>query len=340
VLIVDPGLVPIRKLLPDGSLVNIAGNGEYQFSGDGGPAKSAQLGPPAGVAVDAAGDLFIADYYNARVRKVSPEGTITTAAGNGDQIYPPPSSGDGGPATGAQVSEPVQVAVDGAGNLVIATLRDLLKRVSPDGIITTVAGGGSFGYITSLAVDSDGNVFIGGQNTSHPPGQQVGRIFKVSPDGTIRTVLVPDGMVLGLALDSVGNLFFTEGNPGSRVRRLSRDGSVLTVAGNGTSGFSGDGGPATDAQLAASGLAVDSLGSLFIADGGNNRIRKVSPDGIITTIAGNGTRGYSGDGGTATDASISTPNALAVDGSGNVYFNDAANSAIRVLHPSKPIGRP
>ena len=245
VLILEPVIAPIRKLLPDGSLVNLAGNGEYEFSGDGGPATSAQLGPPAGLAVDNSGNLFIADYFNARVRKVSPERTITTVAGNGDQIYPPASSGDGGPATSAQVSEPVGVAVDGAGNLVIATLRGLIKKVSPDGIITTVAGGGSFGYMTALAADSDGNLFIGGQNSSHPPDQQVGGIVKVSPDGTIRTGIVTDAMVLGVALDNVGNLFFTEGSPGSRVRRLSPDGSVLTVAGNGTAGFSGDGGPAT-----------------------------------------------------------------------------------------------
>jgi sugar lactone lactonase YvrE len=334
-LIVDPALLPIRQLLPDGSIVNLVGNGEYEFSGDGGPAKSAQLGPPAGIALDATGSLFIADYYNARVRKVSPDGTIITVAGNGDEIYPPASSGDGGPATSAQVSEPVEVAVDSAGNLFIATLRGLLKKVSPDGIITTVAGGGSLSvfnspgfteggpaigaglaYMSAMVADDSGNLFIGEQNlSSHPPGQQGGRIVKVSSDGTIRTVIVTDGVVPGLALDKVGNLFFSEGNPGywSRVRRLSPDGSVLTVAGNGTFGFSGDGGPATDAQVAASGVAMDSLGNLFIADTVNNRIRKVSPDGNITTIAGNGTRGYSGDGKTATDASISSPGTIAVD---------------------------
>jgi hypothetical protein len=191
------------------------------------------------------------------------------------------------------------------------------------------------------AADGDGNLFIGELNwSSHPPGQQIGRIVKISSDGTIRTVIVTDGAVLGLAMDNAGNLFVAEGNPGywSRVRRLSADGSILTVAGNGTFGFSGDGGPATDAQVAALGVAVDRAGNLFIADGRNNRIRKVSPDGIITTIAGNGTLGYSGDGGPATDASISGPGTVAVDRAGNVYFGDATNSAIRVLHPpNRPI---
>ena len=133
-----------------------------------------------------------------------------------------------------------------------------------------------------------------------------------------------------------GSRLFAEGNIGywSRVRRLSPDGSILTVAGDGTLGFSGDGGPATDAQVAAVGVAVDHAGNLFIADGRNNRIRKVSPDGIIMTIAGNGTPGYSGDGGPATDASLSGPVAIAVDRAGNVYFADTTNSVIRVLHPA------
>jgi NHL repeat-containing protein len=355
VLIIDPALSHIRELLTDGSIINIAGNGEYQFSGDGGPAKSAQLGPPEGIAVDAAGNLFIADYYNARVRKVSAEGTITTVAGNGDQIYPPAYSGDGGPATSAQLSEPVAVAVDGASNLFIATLHGWVKKVSSDGIITTVAGGGSISgfdspgfteggpaigaallYMSAAVADDSGNLFIGEYNlSSHPPGEQVGRIVKLSTDGTIRTGIVTDGLVLSLALDDERNLFFAEGNPGywSRVRRLSPDGSIVTVAGSGTFGFSGDGGPARDAQVAASGVAVDGAGNLFIAELRNNRIRKVSPDGIITTIAGNGIRGYAGDGGPATDASISDPHGIAVDRDGNVYFTDA-NSAIRVLHPS------
>ena len=313
-LVAAPANRRIYRVSPDGGIATAAGNGEYDFSGDGGPATRARLASPWSLAVDGAGSVLFVDYFNSRVRKVSPDGIITTLAGNGDYG----SSGDRGLATDASLSPEGGIAVDGAGSLFITNNLGGLRKVSPDGIITTVAADGRG---ESLALDLAGNLFIGDYTG----------IRKVSPDGSTIAIVSP-AAALSLVVDKAGNLFFAEG---SRVRRLSPDGSVVTVAGNGTQGFSGDGGPAANAQLDyAVGVAVDGAGNLFIADRDNHRIRKVSPDGIITTIAGNGQRDYTGDGGPATDAATSSPVSVAVDGAGNVYFADIYNNVIRVLRPN------
>jgi sugar lactone lactonase YvrE len=316
----------IRKLLSDGTLATVAGDGTtHLYSGDGGPATSAQL-CAQGVAVDGTGNLFIADYCNDRIRKVTRDGIITTVAGNGTWG----SSGDGGAATSAQVV-PFGVAADGAGNLFVFDVSNQsIRKISPDGIITTVITvGGNNEYV---AVDSAGDLFIA------CPANTVHAICEVSPDGTIRTVTAQLAYPLGVAVSGAGNLFVADAGS-NRIRKVAPDGTITTIAGNGTKGFSGDGGPATEAQLEPQGVAVDGTGNLFIADFVNNRIRKVSPDGIITTIAGDGSPGYSGDGGAATDASIGAPFSVAADSAGNVYFT--TNNAIRVLRPvNKPIDRP
>ena len=285
----------VRKVSQDGVITTVAGDGgPFQYAGDGGPAVQARLGGPNGLAFDAAGNLFIADLGNGRVRRVSPEGIITTVAGNGVLGY----SGDGGPATSAQLA-PIGLAVDSAGNLYIGdgTLR--VRKVLPSGIITTIAGNGTFGY------SGDGG------------------------PGTSAQITVPSG----LAVDSAGNLFIldTENN---RVRRVTADGIITTVAGNGVPGYSGDGGPASDAQLGITnrihginptGLAFDGAGNLYIADDGNVRVRKVTPAGIISTVAGSGrTLGYSGDGGPATAAQMFFPTALAADNTGNLYIAEGS----------------
>jgi uncharacterized protein (TIGR03437 family) len=285
----DYGNNVIRKV-SEGIISTVAGNGIAGFSGDGGPAVSASLNGPSGIALDAAGNLYIADFNNNRVRKVS-GGTITTVAGNGQAAF----SGDGGPATSASLNSPWGVAVDSQVNLYISDLNDNHVRKVSGGRISTVAGNGQAAF---------------------------------SGDGGLATSAALNGPE-GLALDSAGNLYIAD-LVNNRVRKVS-DGIITTVAGDGTQGFFGDGGPATSAWLDwPAGIAVDAAGNLLIADFYNYRIRKVS-GGIITTIAGNGYNGFSGDGGLATLASLSNPNWVAEDSAGNVYIADTYNYRVREI---------
>ena len=332
----------------------VAGNGTYGYSGDGGIADSAKLNSPFGVAVDASGNLFIADEYNKVIRKVSTNGIITTVAGNGTYGY----SGDGGSATSAKLNYPTGVAVDASGNLFIADEENhRIRKVSTSGVITTVAGNGTKGYNgdggiadsaelyypTGVAVDASGNLFIADQYNN--------RIRKVSKSGIITTVAgngygagTNNGGYSGdggsaisaelngpndVAVDAIGNLFIADqGN--NVIRKVSTTGIITTVAGNGILGYSGDGGSADSAELNyPTGVAVDASGNLFIADYNNHRIRKVSTNGITTTVAGNGTPGYSGDGGSADSAELYYPSGVAVDASGNLFIADLNNNRIR-----------
>jgi uncharacterized protein (TIGR03437 family) len=362
----------VLKVSPNGTITTVAGNGTRGFSGDGGTAASAQLNYPVGVAVDSAGNLFMVD--NDRIRKISPDGTITTVAGNGGFGF----SGDGGTATAAQLNQPFGVAVDGTGNLFIADTHNFrIRKVSPDATISTVAGGSTppccssgdggpatIAQLTSpadVAVDTKGNVFIA-------DGVQVRR---VSPDGVITTAagngtpgfsgdggpataaqLGQVGGLLfsdGIATDGSGNLFIADCN-NFRVRKVAADGTITTIAGNGVQGYSGDGGPAITAQLGCPfRLVADAAGNLFVMDDPNHpRIRKVSRDGTITTVAGNGKIGFSGDGGPATSAALDLldPNycgfsgdcaiggGMAVDGGGNLMFADTYNDVVREVSSS------
>src|ERR1017187_6989198 len=255
--------------------------GSEGVGGDGGPATAAQLNFPTGVAADAAGNLFIADTFNNRIRKVSANGIITTVAGTGARGF----GGDGGPATAAQLNYPQGVAVDAAGNPFIADTGNQRIRQVSGGIITTVAGGGTLGP---------------------------------SDDGGPATAAQLYNPV-GVAVDATGNLFIA-GTSDPRIRKVSASGIITTVAGTGTQGFSGDGGPAAAAWLYEPwGVAADAAGNLFIADAGNQRIRKVTADGIITTIAGTGIQGSSGDGGPATAAPLDVLFAIAMDAKGNLF---------------------
>jgi sugar lactone lactonase YvrE len=308
--IADQGNSRIRKV-SNGVITTVVGNGTEGSSGDNGPATSAQLYSPLGVAVDSAGNLYIADFSNSRIRKVS-NGVITTVAGNGTGGY----SGDNGPATGAQLYNPKGVAVDSAGNLYIADAgNNRIRRVS-NGVITTTA---LLYSPQGVAVDSAGNLYVAGN-------QSIGKVSK----GVITAVAGGGSAIgdngpavsaqlyspFGVAVDSAGNLYITDAY-NQRIRRVS-NGVITTVAGNGTLGFSGDNGPATNAQLSyPADVAVDAAGNLYIAD--NNRVRKVS-NGVITTVAGNGTPGFSGDNGTATGAQLdfSWGAGLAVDSARNL----------------------
>jgi uncharacterized protein (TIGR03437 family) len=345
--------------LANGQIITTyAGNGTVLSSGDGGAAPSAGTNT-AGVAVDASGNLFIADGYNNRVRKVSTSGIITTVAGNGTQGF----SGDGGAATAASLGFPVAVAVDAAGNLFIADLyNNRVRKVSTNGVITTVAGNGTknvqsglgsysgdngpataagLNYPYGVAVDASGNLFIADLYNN--------RVRKVSTSGVITTIagngqagFAGDGgpaasaqldEPFGIAVDAAGNLFITDyGN--DRVRRISASGTITTVAGNATPGYTNDGGLATAAQLNyPKGIAIDSSGNLFIADFSNSVVRKISASGTITTVAGNGSFGYTGDGGPATSAELDFPPGVAVDASGNLFIADT-RSVIRKVSVS------
>ncbi len=336
-----------------GLVSTIVGTGVQGFSGDGAPAISAQLSGPRGVAFNSVGDLFIADGGNNRIRQVSGvTDVITTVAGNGNVSF----SGDSGPATTAQLYEPRAVAVDPIGNLFVADSRNhRIRRVDNlSGIITTVAGTGDSGYAgdnglavnaaldfpTGVAVDVMGNVLIA-DRANHC----VRRIDKDS--GVITTVAGTgvsgysgdDGLATqaqlalpsGVAVDSARNVFIAD-LWDHRVRRVDgTTGIISTIAGIGTSGTLGDGGLATEAQLGGPiAVVLDSMGNLFIADSLNDRIRRVDmATGIITTVAGNGTSGFSGDGGLAVAARLNSPAGVAVDGLGHLYIADRYNNRIR-----------
>jgi sugar lactone lactonase YvrE len=332
-----------------GIISTFAGYGTRGFGGDGASATSASLNEPSGVAVDAAGNLYIADTYNHRIRKVASDGTIRTVAGTGTAGF----SGDGGPAVSAQLNLPYGMAIDAAGNLYIADSENCrIRKLTPDGIIRTVAGSGTAGfngdgyiatsaqlrYPHGVAVDAAGNLFIAdGANN---------RVRKVTPDGIIRTVagtgsygFSGDGgpavsallyYPAGLVIDAAGNLLIADAS-NNRIRKLTPDGIINTVAGNGSNGFGGDGSIATSAQLYfPASVALDAAGNLYIADEINNCIRKVASNGIISTVAGNGSYGFSGDGGLATSAMLWNPSSVAIDAIGNLLIADPGNNRIRM----------
>lgn len=317
----------------------IAGNGASGYSGDSGPAAAAQLSFPGGIAVDSSGNLYIADGGNNRVRKIS-GGTITTVAGNGTLGY----TGDKGPATSAELDDPVDVALDSAGNLYIADAgNNVIRQVTSGGTITTFAGNNALGAGYSgdgaaasaaqlndpvgVAVDAAGNVYIADAGNNAIREVSGGNISTIT--GGILTH--PDGV----ASDPSGNLYVAD-TGGRRIVYLS-GGNATVFVGNGNIGFSGDGSLALSAALNDPvAVARDTAGYIYIADTFNNRVRKVSLDGYITTIAGQGTPGYFGDGGPATSAGLLFPHGIAVDTAGNVYICDEGNSVIRMLQVAAP----
>jgi RPA family protein len=284
----------IRVVSTSGIITTFAGNGNSGYSGDGGPATSAELYYPSGVAVSSTGEVYITDTDNHRVRVVFTNGTITTFAGDGAPGY----SGDGGPATSAELNSPTGVAVYSTGEVYIAdTLSYCIRVVFTNGTITTFAGDGTPGY------SGDGGLATSAE-LNYPSG---------------------------VAISSTGEVYIADSS-NNRVRVVSTSGIITTFAGDGTPGYSGDGGPATSAELnSPTGVAISSTGEVYIADSSNYLIRVVSTSGIITTFAGDGTPGYSGDGGPATSAELNYPSGVALSSTGEVYITDNDNSAIRIV---------
>jgi len=335
----------IRKVTPLGVISTLAGGGTV-VPGDGGLATNAFI-EPWGVAVDGSGNVFIADTFNSRIREVDhTTGIITTVAGTGVQGF----GGDGGPATSAKVSYPEDVWVDGGGNLWIADSQNNRIREVVAGTINTVAGNGTAGGIgdggsallaelwepRGVWVDGSGHLFIADQYNARIREVIAGTITTVagngtggfSGDGGVATSAQLNRPMHAIA-DTSGNLFIAD-YANMRVRKVS-GGNISTVAGNGRScGAAGDGGPATSATLCnPSAIAVDPSGDLFIADTGNNVIREVTPGDVISTFAGNGIQGSSGDGGLATSAALNAPSGVTTDASGNVYIADTGNNVVR-----------
>ena len=337
-----------------GNIYTIAGIGLSGYSGDSNAAINAQLTCPYGLVFDKKGNLYIADSNNHRIRKVDTSGTITTVAGNGTRGY----GGDGGLAVNAQLNKPFGITMDNNNNLYIADKNNnCIRKVDTSGTITTVAGTGTNGYAGDggaansaqldfpygVAIDSTGNLYIA-DNNNH-------RIRKVNTSGIINTVAGTgsggysgDGGTAVTAqlcnpcnviLDNIGNLYISDyGN--HRIRKVDTSGIINTIVGIGSSADpnigSGDDGPATSALLAnPSGIAMDSSGNLYIAEFMNNCIRKVDASGIITTIAGNRTKGYSGDDGPATNAQLNYPAGIALDSTGSLYIADYNNHRIRFV---------
>ncbi len=363
----------IELIQPGQPAIVIAGNGKAGFAGDGGTAVNAQFNGNSGMAIDAEGNLLIADRGNGRLRRIDASGMISTIAGTGGSQ----SSGDGGPAVEASLDKPVDVAVGPDGSVFVAELGGhRIRRIGRDGIISTYTGTGVAGFAgdggraveaslnspRAIDVDSEGNLYIADWRNSV--------LRRVSVDGSIRTVagLASEGALregrpafavalpppLDLALGPEGTLYLLlqgtrtvhQLRPPSNVEStddcngppvepdfrapLIPDGVALIVVGDADAGFAGDGGLVSEARFAIpQSFAIAGDGRIFIADSGNHRIRVISTAGEVSTFAGTGEPGYSGDGGNAGEARLSGPKAIEVDARGNVFFFDSGNFRIR-----------
>jgi len=333
----------------------IAGTGVNGFNGDGIAATTAKIGLPVGIKVDVAGNVFFVDQVNYRVRRVDAvTGLISTVAGSGSSTF----SGDGGPATSAGFVNVFTIALDAAGNIYIADpyAQRIRKVTASTGIINTIAGTGLSGYSgdgipattaklynpTDVAVDAAGNVYIADLFNSRvrKVDAVTGIITTVAGNGTggysgdggaATSAEINDAEYI--AIDCQDNLYISDSN-NERIRKVAAGtGIITTIAGIGINGFSGDGGPATSAEIStATGIAIDPSGNVFFDDFLNQRIRKIAAGtGIITTIAGDGTSAYLGDGGPATSAEINYGAAIAFDTKGNLYLSDEDNNRIRKI---------
>jgi uncharacterized repeat protein (TIGR02543 family) len=335
----------------------VAGTGVLGNTGDGGPATSAQINTAYHVAVDGDGNLYIPIYLNHVIRKVDTAGNITTVVGTGVEasIFVP--SGDGGPATSATLRFPTSVAFDSEGNMYITEIGfERVRKVDKNGIITTVAGSstGQLGYAgdggpatsallnrpVDVAVDHEDNLYIADlfNHVIRKVDKATGIITTVAGNG-IAGYSGDGGPAASAQLntpyaidfDGSGNMYIADRN-NNRVRKVDTSGKISTVAGTGSNVSSGDGGPATAAGLAfPTGITVDDDGTVYVVASNSNTVRKISPTGIITTIAGTGVAGDSGDGGPATSAQLKVPLGIDMDDDGNLYVSDYGNHKIKKL---------
>ncbi|MFF7097149.1 RICIN domain-containing protein [Streptomyces rubradiris] len=337
----------------------VAGSGVAGFKGDGEAAVSAQLYRPYGIVVDSTGTLYFSDAQNHRVRKIATDGKISTVAGTGVAGY----SGDGGPAVSAQLNWPRELALDNEGALyVVDSNNHRVRKITADGKISTVVGAGVAGFSgdggpataarlnlpMGVAVDSTGTLYVTEYHNN--------RVRKITTDGTISTVAGNGTAAFGgdggpavsarlnrphaVVVDGAGVLYIADGE-NHRVRKVTADGKISTIAGTGVAGFGGDNGPATSAQLyLPAGLVLDSAGSLYISEFRNHRIRKITTDGTIGSVAGTGIAGFGGDGGAAAPAQLNHPLGLAVDCVDTLYIADYNNNRIRKIASARLAGLP
>ncbi len=342
----------VRKVDASGVIRTVVGTGEGGFGGDGGPATSAKVASPSGLAFDAAGNLYIADSGNWRIRKVTPQGVISTISGNGQRG----ETGDGGPALSAQMEPPFVLAVDGPGNVYVNGA-NRIRKVSTTGVITTVAGNGSSGFAggegvpalsapisgaQGLTSDAAGNLYVSDYYNVRridPAGIITSFVGQRSPFGAPfegdggpaaqARVSRPSGLAFG-----AGGAFYVADTGNRRVREVA-EGVIRTIAGNGSIAWGGDGGPAVEAQLAGPrGVATDVAGNTYVLDG---YVRRVDPRGVITAFAGdpgNLGNGFGGDGGPATAALLSGATDVATDRSGNVYISEQFSNRVRKVDAS------
>lgn len=338
----------ICHLATQGQIITtIAGGGTVQ-PGDGGFATDCKLKGPTDVVTDAAGNIYFCERDAARVRKIAPDGTITTIAGTGVVGH----TGDGGPATDAQLYRPYSIAIDAAGNIYFGVASHCIRKVTPSGIITTIAGTGTTGYNgdeipatdaqlngpSGIAIDAAGNIYV-----AEIDGK---RVRKIDNTGIIHTVAgtgisifngdnIPATSAnlygpIWVAVDNSMNIYISDFKD-QRVRKVNALGTISTICGTGILGFSGDNGPATGAQLNyPTGIHVNQDGVIFISDLYNKRVRMIATTGIISTVAGNGLSGNDGDGGPATNAKI-TALGITLDNTGRLLIcdNTAPYSSIR-----------
>ncbi len=335
VSVADTLAARIRRIETDGTIETIAGTGSGGFIGDRGPATSALLGSPGGIAVDGDGRVHVASSSSFRILRIEHDGTIKTIVGDG--VYG--SSGDGGQATAARVMSPAGLAFDATGQLLfVDPVAPGLRRVDSDGIIDTVVAADRVGRPEGLAIDSLRRIVIadtGGQ-----------RVVRIEVDGTVTTI-AGTGMIgfsgdggpaieamlafpTAVAVDEAERILIADRFNG-RVRRVETDGTITTIAGAGAEGTLAEGVPATVASLDPFGLALDAQGRLWVTDAANARVRRVETDGTIVTVAGNGVVGTTGDGGPAVLASFYAPRSLAVDRSGRVLIGDDGSCRVRLL---------
>lgn len=332
----EPFLNMVMKLDARGILTVLAGNGLRRFAGDGGPARAASLAAPRGVAVDAAGNVYVSETLNHRVRKISPSGIITTLAGTGQAGF----GGDGGPANRALLAYPEGLAVDAAGNVyILGVFGSGLRKVDASGVISTQAPGDAalatflasfessaipFGLdeFIGIAADPAGNVYV--------PSEECTCILRVAPNGAFTRASGPlPFRARAVAIDAGGNLYVSLVD--HRVGRISPGGIFTPIAGMGQTGFSGDGGPAAGARFHSPlAVAVDGSGNVYISDHRNYRLRRVTA-GTISTVAGRGA--FSGDGGPAVSARLNSPTHIVVDPSGNLLVADTFSNRVRKVTP-------